>query len=166
MAICWLSVGGGVMSLSAEYVRGFVDGEGSFQVVILKMSTVRVGWQIYLSFRVGLSKYRECFEVLRLLRKFFGVGKVIEGEKSVVYGVQDMKAIIGRIIPFFEKYPLIVKGRDFEIWSKIAKQIWFKRHLDRYGLKKYVIPLIEELYSLRKEKRPRKVLEELKRSVE
>jgi len=152
--------------LTGEYVRGFVDGEGSFRVLIMRGKDARIGWEIAMCFQIGLSRGEANLKVLREVKRFFGVGRIYEGEKMVVYLVQSLKEIIRRIIPFFEEHPLVVKRREFEVWKRLACELRMKRHLNRLGLKRYVIPLIEELYSLRKGKRPRKLLEELKSSLE
>jgi len=154
------------LGLSADYVVGLVDGEGSFQVKIEKSLDMRTGFRIILAFQVGFGRSHKNLEVLKRLRDFFKVGEVYVGDKSVVYLVQDIHDICRVVIPFFSEHKLFLKGEDFEVWKELAFCLRRRRHLSWSGLRDEVIPLVERLYSLRREKRPRKMLEVLKREVD
>lgn len=41
------------LSQLGNYIAGFVDGEGSFNVSLRKKSDYKIGWQVVLSFNVS-----------------------------------------------------------------------------------------------------------------
>ena len=110
--------------LSAEYVIGLVDGEGSFNVRINKTNRrARVELKFSLKLRYQDKK------ILDELQKFFDCGNVyIQRDKrenhSLCYRfeVQNKKEIIKKIVPFFEKNPPKIESRkrDFELFRKIV----------------------------------------------
>jgi hypothetical protein len=153
------------MKITDDYIRGFVDGEGTFSVSILWNSSMKTGFQIVPYFSIGLSMKDENREILDIIKRRFGVGEIYVGDSYVHYTVESIVELNKCIIPFFERNTLIVKRRDFEIWREIVKHMSKGNHLTKHGLKTYIVPLIEELYNLRKEKRPRKVLEEMKKAL-
>jgi hypothetical protein len=151
--------------LTVDYIRGFVDGEGSFHVGIEPNKSMRTGFQLVPKFSVGLSDKAENREVLEAIRRTLGVGKVYANSNHVEYIVEKIGDLTRYVIPFFEKNPLIIKRADFDVWKQIIKHINRGDHLTKYGMRTYIIPLIEKLYSLRKEKRPRTGLLQLKKAL-
>lgn len=112
--------------ISADYIIGLVDGEGSFNVRINEDTNRRA--KVELKFSLKLRHQDR--EILDELQKFFGCGKVyIQRDKrenhSLCYRfeVQNKKSIIEKIIPFFkENSPKIPsRKRDFELFSQIVK---------------------------------------------
>ena len=59
----------------AQWVVGFVDGEGCVSVLFVRNSTDRLGWQVQPSF-VGVQGVRSV-HVLEALRRFFGADKSV-----------------------------------------------------------------------------------------
>jgi LAGLIDADG endonuclease len=58
--------------LAAEWVVGFVDGEGCFSIPIFQNRTCRLGWQVQPEFAVVQGE--RSVSVLHALEKFFGCG--------------------------------------------------------------------------------------------
>lgn len=115
------------------WLTGFVDGEGCFQINMLKNKEIKIGWEIRLVFSIGLHEKDKA--LLDQIQKLFGVGKVSrQGAKSVQFRVLSIKEI-KIIIEHFTKYPLITKKRaDFEIFKKAYEIIINKEHLKPEGL--------------------------------
>ena len=112
--------------LSADYVLGLVDGEGSFNVRVNQQATRRA--KVELKFSLKLRHQDK--EILDALQQFFGCGKVyIQNDKRVNHSlcyrfeVQNKKEIIEKIIPFFEanKPKLPSRMRDFELFMRITE---------------------------------------------
>jgi len=60
----------------------------------------------------------------------------ISGDKSVYLQIAKFIDINEKIIPFFEKYPILgVKSLDFEDFKKVCKLIKNKKHLSPLGIK-------------------------------
>lgn len=54
----------------AEYISGYVDGEGCFAVSFSKRAKMTVGWEVKPSFAVGQNHDRA--EVLHIMQEYFG----------------------------------------------------------------------------------------------
>src|ERR1044071_1164493 len=66
--------------ISAEWIVGFVDGEGCFGVSVVRNSTCRLGWQAQPEFSV--SQGERSASVLAELRSFFECGTVIRNGRQ------------------------------------------------------------------------------------
>ncbi len=68
---------------------------------------------------------------------FFGCGKINQDSRSgaVYYVVQKLSDLTEKIIPFFDKYPLLgVKVKDFEDFKRVANLMKSNAHLTQPGL--------------------------------
>ena len=111
--------------LSADYIIGLVDGEGSFSVRIPNKNRRS---KIELTFSLKLRHQDR--EILEELQKFFECGNIyIQRDKrenhSLCYRfeVHNKKDIIEKIIPFFEKNPPKIQSRkrDFLLFKEIIE---------------------------------------------
>ena len=126
--------------LYAEWIVGFVDGEGCFHVAINKIDKMRLGWQVLPEFRVV--QHEKDVVVLEKLRQFFGFGSVTQNRKDFhgirmeyrVRGLQNLNVLV----TFFRKHPLQTptKQSNFERFSQVIHLINQKKHLSRDGLNK------------------------------
>ena len=104
--------------LDAQWVTGFVDGEGCFHVSINKVREMSIGWQVLPEFRVV--QHERDLSVLEELRRFFNAGKVV-----VNHGTRKELRIrklseLKEIVSFFKRYPLKTKKeKDLEIFEQI-----------------------------------------------
>lgn len=63
------------------FISGFIDGEGCFTVSIIKRPERKLGWQVIITFQIGLSPKDK--DLLNQIQGYFGVGKIYkEGEKT------------------------------------------------------------------------------------
>jgi hypothetical protein len=127
--------------LDPMWVVGFVDGEGCFSVSVHRNPLVRRtrGWQLQAAFQVY--QHEKDRVVLDSLVGFFGCGNVRpKGPKSSVqtYSVWAMRELEGKIIPFFEQHPLVVKRRDFSSFASIVRSMRRKEHLAAEGFERLV----------------------------
>src|SRR5437764_9583354 len=95
----------------AQWVVGFVDGEGCFSVPIFRNRTCRLGWQVQPEFTVVQGA--RSVSVLHRLKDFFGCGSVGRNgrhdnhrEDLFRFRVSSLTGITGAIVPFFEANPL------------------------------------------------------------
>jgi hypothetical protein len=127
--------------LEPNWIVGFVDGEGCVCVSIHRSRLMerRGGWQLQPTFQVY--QHRKNQGVLEALRDFFGIGCIRpKGPRSsvVTYSVDGLKALEGTVLPFFEKFPLLVKGEDFCLFATIVRSMLAKEHLKRDGFERIV----------------------------
>jgi hypothetical protein len=124
--------------LDAEWIVGFVDGEGCFHVAINRLQGMTLGWQVLPEFRVVQHQRDEA--VLHRIKSFFGFGgiKVNNGDRKEfrVRGLENLNNLIN----FFKDYPLQTsKRRSFEIFSDIIALMNQKQHLTKEGLEKIAL---------------------------
>ena len=119
--------------LDAQWIVGFVDGEGCFHIALNRQPAMRVGWQVLPEFRVVQHERNE--RVLTQLKSFFGFGTVTvnNGDRKEfrVRGLENLT----RVVEFFVAHPLkTTKQNDFETFSKVIRLMQRGEHLTRSGL--------------------------------
>jgi len=124
----------------AQWVVGFVDGEGCSSVPIFRNHTCRAGWQVQPAFTVVQGE--KSVEVLHLLERFFRCGQVGRNDRHDNhreamhrYTVRALGDLELRIIPFFEEHPLFTaKAVDFKKFAKVVRMMRLGIHLSADGL--------------------------------
>src|SRR3990172_3627102 len=120
--------------LDSNYIVGFVDGEGCFSVSINNRSDGRS--EVRLIFEIELRE--DDLEILERIKEILGCGNIyhltyeryVKWKPHYKYKVSNFKDINGKIIPFFQKFPLQAKKkRSFAVFSQVAKLIEKKQHL-------------------------------------
>lgn len=117
-----------------HYIAGFVDGEGCFCVVMKRHSSTKFGWLIDPAFH--LYQHKDNILVLEMIKETFKTGSFNEKSGSpnvIVYTIDNRVALQQKLIPFFNRYRLIVKKKDFELFSQIVKLLNQGLHQDKKG---------------------------------
>jgi len=125
------------------YISGFVDGEGSFNVSFRKGNGHRLGWQVQLTFNVSQRDITN----LELMKETLGCGRLQHRRDGVHYFVVgDNRSILGRVIPFFEKFFFLSssKKKNFSLFREIALFVKDGAHLTPEGLRE-IIAIREKL---------------------
>nr|P15563.1 RecName: Full=Uncharacterized 49.1 kDa protein in ND3 intron [Podospora anserina S mat+]CAA38767.2 Dod ND3 i1 grp IC protein [Podospora anserina] len=119
--------------LNPSYISGFVDGEGSFMLTIIKDNKYKLGWRVVCRFVISLHK--KDLSLLNKIKEFFDVGNVFLMTKdSAQYRVESLKGL-DLIINHFDKYPLITKKQaDYKLFKMAHNLIKNKSHLTKEGL--------------------------------
>ena len=133
-----------------NYIAGFVDGEGSFNVSLIKRDDHRLGWKIVPSFNVS-QKDRV---ILALHKRTFGCGTLRSRKDGVVYyEVTNVSMLSDRIIPFFKRFRFrsAAKKKNFSIFKQIV-ELLKEKPLDKRKFKQVVL-LREKLNEGRGRKR-------------
>jgi hypothetical protein len=119
------------------YIAGYVDGEGSFHVAIQRNPSTRLKWQLVPEFHVSQNADRR--QVLDLIAKTFACGRIRENhsgtvDKTLVFIVRNRRDLLERVIPFFERQPLVSsKQQDFERFAFVVKAMSRGEHLTQEG---------------------------------
>ncbi len=126
-----------------DYLAGYVDGEGSFHVAIQRNPSTRYGWQLVPEFHVSQNPERA--SVLRLLQAHLDCGRVQANarsggrDRSLVYVVRNRLDLTRKVIPFFERHPILSEKRlEFETFAEIVKAMECGEHLQRSGFERLV----------------------------
>ncbi len=124
----------------ANYISGYVDGEGCFSVSFSKREKLRIGWEVKPSFCVGQNFDRR--EVLDLMQNYFGCGHIRRdwGDKTLKYEIRKAEDLQKKVIPHFHKFPLkSAKQKDFLHFAEICKEMKYGKHKNVRGLRKILI---------------------------
>jgi hypothetical protein len=124
----------------AQWVVGFVDGEGCFSVPIFRNRTCSAGWQVQPAFTVVQGE--KSVDVLHRMKRFFGCGQVGRNDRHDNhreamhrFTVRSLGDLEVRIIPFFEEHPLLTaKAVDFRKFAQVIRMMRLGVHLQVGGL--------------------------------
>ena len=124
------------MNLNAQWVVGFVDGEGCFHIGINQNKEMKLGVQVHPEFTVVQHEVDQ--QVLYALKAYFGCGVVRKNHGTrLCYRVRGHENLLSKIIPFFEKHPLKTRKHvDFEKFRKVVFLMEKREHLSADGLEK------------------------------
>ena len=119
------------MDLNAQWIVGFVDGEGCFHIGINKNQE-----KVLPEFTLVQHQVDE--QVLYALKAYFGCGVVRKNHGTrLCYRVRGHENLLHRIIPFFEKHQLKTRKRvDFAKFRKVVLLMQKGEHLNPDGLEK------------------------------
>jgi hypothetical protein len=135
-----------------SYLSGYADGEGCFCVSINKSKRHKFGWEIRPSFSVSQNSNRS--NVLEIFKRYFGCGTIRpdRSDKTLKYEVRCIDDLINKVIPHFEKYPLLSsKDDDAKRFMDICRMMANKEHLIKEGLNK-ILKLSAEINPTGKKK--------------
>src|SRR3989344_2627991 len=101
----------------AEYISGFVDGEGCFSV----------------------SQNHDRAQPLFIIQKHFGCGFMRDGiaDNTLKYEVRRLDDLLEKVLPHFEQYPLLsAKQKDVCLLKEICLLMKKGMHINPKGMKK------------------------------
>ena len=122
------------MKLEAQWIVGFVDGEGCFHVGINPHVEMSAGFQVLPEFTVV--QHKKDVQILHALKAHFGCGvvRVNHGDR-MAYRVRGQQHLLERIIPFFMQHPLKTKKNvDFLKFRDVLLLMEKGTHLTTDGI--------------------------------
>ena len=124
-------------SIEPWFITGFVDGEGSFSISIIRHNGFNTGWCVKPIFQIGLHK--KDLSLLEQIKSFFSVGSIYkDGSQMVHFRVESVKDLV-LVISHFDKYPLITQKQvDYLLFKQVFNLINRKEHLTMAGLQKII----------------------------
>lgn len=135
------------------YVAGFVDGEGSFSVATINHPTQKLGWMVNPCFQVY--QHQRHRVVLEMLQEVFKTGSIYRksGIHPVLnFSIDSRRNLIEKVIPFFDRYPLITKQEEYQKFRVIVLGMERREHWTKEGL----IQMIRLAYSMNQQGKGRK----------
>src|SRR3989338_4417092 len=129
----------GKLNLLGYCLSGFADGEGTFSVAIIRHPAQRLGWIINPVFQVY--QHEKHREILDLYKEYFATGNIYRksGTNPVLtFSIDSRRSLLDRVIPFFKRYPLVVKQHEFERFCVIVQAMERKEHWNVEGFKRLV----------------------------
>ncbi len=122
------------MNLDAQWITGFVDGEGCFYVGVNPHREMAAGHQVLPEFTVV--QHERDIKLLHALKAFFncGVVRVNHGDR-MAYRVRGKDHLLQYIVPFFVKHPLKSSKRlDLEKFRSVLLMMEAGVHLTEQGV--------------------------------
>ena len=122
------------MQLEAQWIVGFVDGEGCFHISVNRNKEMSTGYQVLPEFTVV--QHKRDIQVLYALKAYFGCGVIRKiHDDRIAYCVRGFEHLMKFIIPFFEKHTLKTqKGVDFQKFRKVLLKMQSNEHLNEEGI--------------------------------
>jgi len=119
-------------NLEVQWVVGFVDGEGCFNLDIHVKTDMRWGIQMQPEFTVV--QHERDVQILHALKELFGCGSVGVNRTDSTstrmhYRCKSVKDLNEKVIPFFEKHRLKTKkGVEFDKFRDIVRLMYIDYH--------------------------------------
>lgn len=126
-----------------NYIAGFTDGEGSFNVSLKKRHDYTKDWKLTASFNIS-QKDRV---ILSFIKKVLRCGTLRERKDGIVYyEVTNITSLHENVVPFFERFGFLSgrKKKNFSIFKQIIKKMYQKEHLTKSGFEE-ILKLREKL---------------------
>ena len=127
-----------VASMDPWALTGFIDGEGSFIISIIKNNENKVGWQVKLEFLLSLHEGEKV--LLQSIQEYLGVGYIFKSKINKIYHyrISSTKELI-KIFNHLDQFPLITKKHaDYLLFKQVYSLVTNKQHLTVDGLRQIV----------------------------
>ena len=135
----------------------------AFCIAVKKQKSAKMRWVLDPVFHV--TQHSKHKEILYDIQRLFGCGIVIKKygqENTMQFVVQSRKDLVEKIIPFFKKYNLRVKAKDFEIFAEVVEALDKHYHGSLIDFRK----LIPKIFLMNSEGKYRKyTLDEIMNSL-
>jgi hypothetical protein len=118
----------------AQWIVGFVDGEGCFHIGINPQPEMKTGFQVLPEFTVV--QHERDIQLLYGLKAYFGCGVVRRNNGDrMCYRVRSHDHLATVIVPFFEKHGLKSrKNVDFAKFRQVIRMMTAGKHLTSEGI--------------------------------
>jgi len=125
-----------VVTLQPAFITGFIDGEGSFRLMVVKNPKSKLGWAARLIFQITLAV--KDINLLESLKSQWGVGNIYSHKDTCIYVVNRIDDL-GIVIEHMDKFPLLTqKYGDFLLFKQAFEMMTLKTHLTSEGLQELV----------------------------
>lgn len=114
------------------YLAGFADAEGCFSVALKRQEGTRFGFVLDPVFHV--TQHVQNRAVLDLFVRVLGCGRIFPkpGQPDTLqFYTDNRRQLFEKVLPFFRKYQLIGKQKDFERFARIVEGLERKEHADK-----------------------------------
>ncbi len=122
-----------VPSELGQYIAGFVDGEGSFNISFRRRGDYHLPWKVSACFNISQKEE----QILLLIQRQLGCGTMRSRPDGVwYYEVNTLSDLQQHIIPFFKRFPFLSekKKRDFLLFQNIVDLLGSRAHLSKDGI--------------------------------
>lgn len=122
-------------TVNPYWLAGFTNAEGCFYIIISKSKT-NIGYTVQLKF--VLTQHSRDKQLMEYIGIYLGCGRYEARSKGILAGnlvVSKLSDLSGKIIPFFDKYPILGnKRKDYADFKRATELLMKKAHLTVEGL--------------------------------
>lgn len=130
--------------LSADYIVGLTDGEGSFTVYLRPPSKKEGSIHYRILCRYYIKMREDELPLLKKVQAFWGCGKIyfqreyrLNQRNCYRFEIFDWDTLRDKVIPFFREHPLESKRiLDFELFCQVLELALRKAHRTEKGIAK------------------------------
>jgi LAGLIDADG endonuclease len=127
------------------HITGFVEGDGSFPIVLSPAPDKKFGWLIQPRFEIELRNNTDSLTTLRIVQRVMGLNSTIDSlESSFKLNVTNRRVSLEKVIPFFGRYKPALKKGEFALFKEVTESLESKKHLEEDGFKQ----IITDIFSL------------------
>ena len=131
---------------TADYLAGFVEGEGSLSAGAKKNTTSR--FKVYIDPEFSATQHLNGISNLVLLMSSFKTGRIRHktgSNATFVYSINNRKTLAEKVVPFYERYLSKfgpeVKKRRVLIFKMLLQRFDAKAHLELDKMLNEILPL-------------------------
>jgi hypothetical protein len=97
----------------AQWMAAFASGDGSFFIVIRKISTKKIKARVELIF--SLTQHSRDESLLRRCKDFFQAGTVTKKRTCYEFRISKVADLVTKVLPIFKEAPIMgIKSQDFK----------------------------------------------------
>lgn len=127
------------------HITGFVDGDGSFPVILSPVLDKKFGWLIQPRFEIELRDNQDSLTTLKLIQRVIGIRTAItHQDNSIKLNVTNRRLLLEKVIPFFGRYKPALKQSEYNLVKSVTESLESKKHLEEGGFKR----IIDDIFSL------------------
>jgi len=121
------------------HITGFVDGDGSFPIILSPVQEKKFGWLIQPRFQIELRDTTDSLIILKIIQKTIGTNaKILHGEQFLKLVVTNRRVLLEKVIPFFTRYRPALKQDDFATMKFVCEALAAKEHMTQTGFKRVI----------------------------
>ena len=121
------------------HITGFIDGDGSFPVILSPDPSKRFGWLIQPRFEVELRRSDDSMIMLKIISRAMVIhAKIREGDNNLKLIVTNRRLLLEKVIPFFLRYRPVIKWAEFSLMRYVAESLQAGKHLSYDGFREIV----------------------------
>ena len=121
------------------HINGFVEGDGSFPVVLSPVQDKMFGWLIQPRFEIELRDNQDSLTTLKIIQRAIGFRSTIAYlDASVKLNVTNRRVLLEKVIPFFDRYRPVLKKSEFDLFKEVTTSLDAKKHLEKSGFQEMV----------------------------
>jgi len=126
------------------HITGFIDGDGSFPVVLSPDPGKRFGWLIQPRLQVEMAKSRDAWVMLRVICRTLMISpRIYEGDDYLKLVITNRRILTEKVIPFFMKYRPALKWDEFRLMKYVCEALNEKKHLEYEGFRDIIRKVFE-----------------------